>query len=771
MSDSLKPTAISYESIDLDKLGMIFRKHSTWLVLIFLASNLSAYIYLRYTKNVYESSSELKLDIKQDASELGIKAIVEDQNQNIIYGEIEQIRSKFFFERLIDSMNLGVSYYMEGKVLSEELYGRSPVRVTFANARALQDKPIYLSFEAPNRFTIRLENERQIEGVFEKPFTLQGATLTLFKTPQYDYNHEGKYYFVINSRESLLAYLQKHTTVEPLNFNANTIRISFKDYDARKAHDIVRTIDSVYLQYSYQQKNQANTQKINWLNNELGTLESKMEDFENYFETFTIENKSSDLNQELKKTIAAIFQVDSQRFYMSRRIAEINQLSDRLTTNNFTLAYSQRQLLPEYISKKFDDVQRLQQEQEKLALSYNENTFAYRQKEKEYSQVRNEVFVQLAELKKDLLKNLGELNLRKEKLEKEFAALPDKSTQFAKNQRFYKLYEEFYLTMMQSKAQFEIAQAGSTPDFKILSSATLPRNPISPKRSLIFSIGFVAGIVAGFFFLGFLYIINDKITNAQEIERAVALPLLGVIPMSHHTTRTPFHILDNPKSMVSEAIRSLRTNLDFFTAGGNKKIIALSSTISGEGKSFLALNLGGVIALSKKKVVLLDLDMRKPKTRLPFHIPDSQKGVSTALISRFNILDCVVQTGLEYFDYVPAGPLPPNPSELLLNGDFSKVLTQLKEVYEFVIIDTPPVGLVTDGIMAMKKADVSIYVIRANYTKKEFLDNLKRTLQIHKLNNLSVVLNALPTSKKMYGYGYYEDHTAQKKNWRTLLRI
>jgi capsular exopolysaccharide synthesis family protein len=287
---------------------------------------------------------------------------------------------------------------------------------------------------------------------------------------------------------------------------------------------------------------------------------------------------------------------------------------------------------------------------------------------------------------------------------------------------------------------------------------------------MIYGVGFSAGMVISIFFLGFLYIINDKITSMGEIERITDTPILAVIPESRHTTRTPFHVLDNPKSMVSEAIRTLRTNLDFFSTKGDTRIIAISSTIAGEGKSFLALNLGGVIAMSKKKVVLLDLDMRKPKLNTPFNIPDHQKGVSTVLIGRYQLQDVIVPTGLDNFDYVPSGPHPPNPSELLMNNDFDTILSSLKEKYDFIIIDTPPIGLVTDGIMAMKKADVSIYVVRANYSKKDFLSNLQRVKGLHKLNNMSVVFNALPTSTKMYGYGYYEDQTPIKKSWKRFIQ-
>jgi len=247
--------------------------------------------------------------------------------------------------------------------------------------------------------------------------------------------------------------------------------------------------------------------------------------------------------------------------------------------------------------------------------------------------------------------------------------------------------------------------------------------------------------------------------------------LLGAIPTSRSSVETMFHVIDNPKSMVSEAIRSLRTNLEFFNAGTHSKVITISSTISGEGKSFLAMNLGGVLALSRKKVVLVDLDMRKPKNEKYPAGNDSTKGMSTVLIKKNTWKECVVKTTLENFDFIPSGPHPPNPSELLLNGEFSELLVDLKKEYDYIVIDTPPVGLVTDGIMAMKRSDLSIYVFRANYSKHSFMDNLLRVVKINKLTRVSTVLNALPINNSSYGYGYYEDKTEVKDRWKKLLHI
>lgn len=760
------------EGIDIGKLVSVFRKNKWWVIILFLACNLSAYLTIRWTKDLFESESEMKLDIKRDASELGIKTIVDDQNLNVISGEIEQIKSKVFFNHLIDSLDLSISYYSIGNVLKEELYKRSPFVVHYkALSEILLDKPIYFDFVDKESFKVKVGSDGNfINGRFGLPILIDGCELVFNLTKNYQSSDGNDYYFILNSRATLVSYISSNTNVEPLNFNANTIKVSFQDYNARKACDIVNKIDTLYILYSSAQKNLTNRQKIDWLNNELLQLEKRMQDFEDYFEAFTLKNKSSDLGQDLKKVISAINRTDSQRFQLTKRIALLNETIEEL--NQGSLAsnnYQQRVYLPDYVNRKLEDLARMQQERDRLGLAYNESTFAFRQKEKEMNSLKELIFEQLTQMKKEWLKTLSELSQQKLRLENEFVTMPDKNTQFSKNQRFYKLYEEFYLSMMQSKAQFEIAQAGSTPNFKILSPAILPTTPISPKKYLVLGVGLVAGIVINFFFIGIAYLLNSKITSLHEVERAITVPILGVIPASKKISNSAFHVNDNPKSMVSEAIRSLRTNLDFFTSVGNKRIITITSTISGEGKSFLAANLGAVLAMSKKKVALIDLDMRKKKSADQLISIDPAKGISTILIKKNTWKECILETEVENLHFIPAGPHPPNPSELLLNGEFTSLLEEMKSVYDYVVIDTPPVGLVTDGIMAMKRSDLSIYVVRANYSRRDFLENIGRIEKLHHLTSLAVVLNAQPSSSKTYGYGYYEERV-QSKSWKNLFR-
>lgn len=748
------------EGIDLNKLKIVLRSNWIWLALIFIVINSAAYLGVRYTKNLYQSTSVLKLDIKKEASEFGIKTqIVDDQSLNLISGEIEIIQSRLFLNRVLDSANLEVSYFSIGRVLDDELYQSHPFTVRFiAENQNLFNRPINFKEDNSKQFTLKLGNGAEITGKYDQWLVWDGVKLFIQRNGNFAKGDEIGYFFIINSQESLINYLMSNLTAEPLNYNANTVQLAFKDNNPFKANAILNKIDTNYLQYSNEQKNLATKQKIDWISNELVNIERKMEDFENYFENFTLENKTNDLDVDLKNTVSAINRIDSQRFEYTQRIRELNNLIEGIEKESFYISVAQRTLLPSSVSVNLERLEKLYVDQEKLKLSYNEITFAYREKQKEIDIIRQKTLRQLTEMRIDFTRRLQEYNQRKDQLEREFANIPDKSTQFSKNLRYYKLYEQFYLSLMQSKSEFEITQAGSTPDFKILSPATTSYSPISPNKIMIAGIGLVSSIVLILMLLGALYLLNNKITSAIEIERIADVPVLGLVPASGYVDKVDLHIANHPRSMVSEAIRTLRTNLDFFNIHSNKKVITISSTVSGEGKSFIAMNLGGVMAMSNKKVILLDLDMRKPKDNILTSPEDRSKGISTILIKKNTWQQCLIHTSIDNFDCIPSGPHPPNPSELLMNPEFAELLDSLKKEYDYIILDTPPVGLVTDGIIAMKLSDITIYIFRANYSKKDFLFNLQRIININKFSNITTLLNALPNREdRGYGYGYYEE--------------
>lgn len=760
----------SIESLDIDKLKNIVRRGIPVMVIFLVVSLSISSIAIRYTKQLFQSSSVLQLDIKSDAKVFGFKSFDDDINN--LAREIEIIKSKLFLTKVAETLNYQVSYYKYGDILYEERYGSSPFKVNVvAASSAFFDRSIDLEILNKSSFMLQYDLGGGITSqsyTFNDTITTKDFKMVVQLASDYTPVIEGKYFFTINSKGSILNYINDNLIVEPLDFKANTITISFKDYNRQKAQDIVYAIDTLYIYYTQLEKNKANNQKINFLNEQLSQTELKLTELENYFENFTIDNKTTDLGANLSNTIGMLAQLDSQRYLIQQKIKAYNDAYDQIIKDDLLDFNPASTLFPSDINQEFDRLLTLFEDKEILLSSYNENTFVYQKKNQEITFLKDRLIKFIESTRAQLYENLDNIKSKKTRLEAEFIALPSKRTEFSKTERYYGLYEEFYLSLMKNKAEFELAQAGTVTEFKILSPASSSSLPISPNKPIYYGIGLVAAIFLSLIFIGASYILHNKITSLQELERLSSAFVLGTIPFSPIDKKNDTRLVVNNqlKSEISEAFRSIRTNLEFLNGHGKKPILAITSTISGEGKTFIAANLGGIISLLNNRVIMVDLDMRKPRFHEVFQSTDPTKGLSTILINKHEVDECIHKTDLEFLDYIPAGPIPPNPSELILGGQFEKLMAYLEKKYDVIIIDTPPVGLVTDGIHALKIATIPIYVVRADFSKKFFIKNINRLVKVHKLNNLALILNSLKRSANSanYGKGYYEETTITKKN-------
>lgn len=763
----------NFDSLDLEKLKRVFLRSLPIIILILIISISIASIAIRYTKQLFQSTSTLQLDIKSEAKVLGFKSFDDDINN--LAREIEIIKSKLFLNRVAETLNYDVSYYQYGDILFEERYGNAPFNVHLIDGTDyILNKDIDLEILDQHSYNLKYAvGSNLVDKTFNFNDTISTGDLKLYVelTPEYNPNIDNRYFFTLNTQTSILNYINQNLTVEPLDFKAKTITISFKDHNRQKAQDIVHAIDTLYIYYTQLEKNKTNKQKIDFLNEQLGQTEEKLSELENYFENFTIQNKTTDLGANLSKTIVLLEQLDSQRFSIQQKISAYNKVYDQIINENeFDFNLAEISVFPNDVRQEMDRLNMLIQDKEILLSSYNENTLAFQKKNQEINFLKDRLVKFIESTRNQLYANLDEIKEKRKRLETEFVELPSKRTEFSKTERYYDLYEEFYLSLMKNKAEFELAQAGTVTEFKILSSASSPSTPISPNKVIYYGIGVVAGLFISFLFVGVRYLVHNKITSQQELERLSSAFVLGTIPFypkEKKSTHARFFVINNLKSEISEAFRTIRTNLEFLNGHDRKPVIAITSTVSGEGKTFVATNLGGIISLLNNRVVLVDLDMRKPRFHEVFDTKDTTKGLSTILIKKHEVEECIFKTDLENLDFIPAGPIPPNPSELILSGQFDQLMSYLEHNYDVIIIDTPPVGLVTDGIHAMKIATIPIYVVRADFSKKAFIKNINRLIKVHKLKNLSLILNSLKKSangKYGYGKGYYEDLPSPKKS-------
>ena len=764
--------------VDFDKLRDRIINHLPFLILILLACVTASYLAIRYTRPLYQSLSTLQIDVKSDAKVLGFKSF--DEDINVLAREIEIIKSRLFLSKVAEAVNWQVSYYQYGDILFEERYNTNPFKVHIIYCPPEDfDKSIDLVLLSEKEFSLEYKTPAGavISNTYNFNDTVKFENLRMIITPTSKYTQEidNRYFFKINSINGLVNYLDASLTVEPLDFKAQTITVSFKDYNREKASHIVTAIDTLYVYYSQLEQNKANKQRIDFLNLQLRQTEEKLSDLESYFENFTINNKTTNLDANLAKTIVILEQLDSQRFLTQKKIDLCNSLYDKVVQNSeFDLNPAELTAFSDDLSAELQRLNALLEEKQLLLGAYNENTFVYQKKNEEIEFLKSRLIGYLESTRENLYENLDQLKKRKSQLESDFVTLPGKRTEYTKTERYYELYEEFYLSLMKNKAEFELAQAGTVTDFRILSSASSPSAPISPNKIIYYSIGVVVWLFISFLFISIGYLFDNKITTQQELERFSTAFVLGTIPYfsSKSLKSNRLVVNNNLKSQISEAFRTIRTNLEFLNGHSDKTIISITSTISGEGKTFIAINLGGIISLLNQKVLLLDMDMRKPRFQEVFQDAHTNKGLSTILINKHALEECIQETTVENLHFLSAGPIPPNPSELILGGGFDRLIQQACEKYDTIIIDTPPVGLVTDGIPALKISNLPIYVVRAGHSKKTFLKNVNRLAKVHKIKNLSLILNSVKKSSAgsyVYGKNYYEDE--KTSTWQFLRKL
>jgi capsular exopolysaccharide synthesis family protein len=760
--------------LDLTTLVMVARKSLPWVLLLVALGLLCSWLFLRYTSPIYQSSSILKIDEKTEAGVLGLEGLgkMVEQKQTIaqLSGEIELIKSDLIYRRLRDSLDLEVNYFAEGTVLETELYRASPFKIDYttkAGGAGQFNTKFGLRFLSPQQIELTYQEAGQektekanVGEVIETAgFRFQIQKTSLFRPTDIERN----FYFIIRDDGFINGYLSSNLQVQVVNPDANTISISFTDHNPLKAHDIVNKVDTAYLVEKIQRKQEQSAKTLRYLAEQSDENRRLLRQAEEQLQDYMKQNKLFDAESELGSLTTVLNEQEKERQELQEQLTLLRNLNGQIEQNRFVAVegVSAEQSIPALaelkapeLTERVSELYGLQLDMNRISNSYTPETQTIKNLQQQITFIKRNIMQLLRQNQQLLQRQLDQMNGKSNELQARLAGLPEIKTQIERLKRPRELYEKYSLLMMDKTLEYNIARAGITADFQVLSPANLPNAPIAPVRTMVYAIGLAAGLVLGLGLIAVRYLLHNTVTNVGELERNTSSPVLGVIPTYDKEKMSVSKLIvdRNPKSAISEAIRSIRTNLEFMASSKKKRLISVTSTISGEGKTFVTVNLAGIIAASDQRVVVLDLDMRKPKVNLAFDA-ENTKGVSTILIDKHSWQECVQHTSIPTLDFISAGPTPPNPSELIISSRFDDLIEHLYQFYDVIIIDTPPVGLVTDGILIMRKADVPIYIVRANYSKKAFLKNINKLVRANGFTKITTILNDAKASG-MYGYGY-----------------
>ncbi|MCU0448283.1 MAG: polysaccharide biosynthesis tyrosine autokinase [Bernardetiaceae bacterium] len=747
----------------------------------------AAWVVNRYTVPTYAVSASLlaKSDKSPGANEILGGNIFATENRYIA-DEIAIIKSLPLFHNVLRRMDSQVSYYQAGRFKNSELYRTSPFAVL---PLACPDPPginFYLSPIDAQHF--KLGKERDLEDAQ----TYRWGTSVLLGDScrcQIDRREESRaaqpllvpknrFFFRFNNLDALARSYSSSITIPDPKFSY-VLKINTNSATPAKDIEFLNFLMEEYINDKLARKNQSAQKTISFIDSQLGQINDSLVRVENRLERFKKDNKLASgytSPQDAFKTISTLDQEKSQLLlngryidYVERYLKESTEY-DRLVTPN--AVNMENEVLGQLIG-------------ELVQLQIEKNT--YLRNAKERNPFLGEVNAKIANLKASLLEvvatsrsanqiALQNLEGRLKTAERGVNNLPRKEREFVGINRLYTINENIYLQLLQKRLEADVSKASATVDSRIVQPAYVV-SQISPDRQRNYLLGLVLGLLvpivliyAGEFFRG-------SIESAQELEQASSIPLLGTILHNEGRKGASTSILDRPKSAMAETFRSLRPNLQFLLGKqAQGKVVLVTSSVPGEGKSFCSANLSLVLALANQRVVHMMADLRRPKLFLTLSQPATRSlpGLSNYLCGEAQLAELIQPSVAPMLDVVAAGPVPPNPSELLLSTRLDELIAHLRAHYDYVVIDTPPMGLVSDAVNLLKHADACLYVVRYKYTRTELLQDIDKMYKSGQVQNIGFVFNDVTPQgqgygyrKYGYGYGYYDDAPNQAwwKHW------
>lgn len=752
-------------NIDITLILQLISNTIWWLLIFLLISSLISFLMIRYSVAYYQSKSIIQIN---DNSGEQIIKVDEYSNQNKLQEAIEQIKSKSFLTRLIDKYDLSVFYYTEGTFKNNELYKNSPffVKIHIKDPAFFSEK-FYVEFNDDLKSGKLIFRQIKYNFVTDQWLKNNHFDVNIYLNPGLDIqqikniiNTNDKIYFNVLKSESAAQYLQNNIEVRVLNEAAKTIMIKFGDVNRQKCSDIVNAIADEFLIYDVEKKSESAENILKFINEQLEFVYRDLKNIETSLQEFKSKNNLSDEDVIKNARMLSISGIRDQLTKIELEDKIIEELLKELDKNKNVDIYQLISLISgtEYeniIKENIQNIQKLISQKENFLYAATPNSEAIKS-----------INFQLETQKKLLIDGLHSIRLKyktryKNLLEKEFQMKsgnikdPGMEIELTRLNRLYGISEKYYTLLLEKKTEFSISKASYVSKNLILEKSTNPGTKIKPNNKQIILTGLSASLLLWFGIIVVLYIMHNKIYSISDFMNVAQghVNLIGVVPKTDENLEFSQLLVNrSAKSVVTESFRAIRSNITFYQ-NDEKKIISVSSTISGEGKTFIAINIAGILAMAGKKVLLIDLDLRKPKIHKGFGV-SNDKGMSTILAGIDSPENVMVKHELENLYIIPSGPTPPNPSEMIISQKLKDFITEMKSQFDYIVIDNAPIGLVTDGIEAMKFADFPIYVFRSNYSKKEFVQSYVHLKEKFQIRNLSAILNSVDLEKHIYGYNY-----------------
>lgn len=765
----------SEEQINIQEILFRYLIHWPWFVVSVIVCVALAWGYLRLTTPVYNISATVLIkdekkgggaNMSSELEKMGLNGFVSSSSN--IENEIEVLKSRTLAREVVSSLGLFVTYMDEDKFPNKELYRTSPVLVSLTPQEAdrlPQTMEIDMLLQPAGAMDVQVKvGKKEYRKHLEKlpaVFPTDEGTVAFFANNDTLSSLRPE---SVTTERHITAYINRPFAVAkgyagsllitPTSKATSVVTVSLKNSNTQRGKDYIDKLLEMYNINANNDKNEVAQRTGEFIDERIDIISKELGSTERDLENFKRSAGITDLTSEAQIALTGNAEYEKKRVENQTQINLVMDLKKYLQGSGYEVLPANVGLQDAGVAGAIDRYNEMVAERKRLLRTSTESNPAIVNLTTSIRAMRSNIQTTLDATLKGLEITKADLIREASRYSRRISDAPTQERQFVSIARQQEIKSGLYLMLLQKREENAIVLAAIANNAKIIDEAQADSTPISPKRMTIYlaALAFGIGIPVGVIYL--IGLTKFKIEGRADVEKLTSLPVVGDIPLADEKTGA-IAVFENQNNLMSETFRNVRTNLQFMLENG-KNVILVTSTVSGEGKSFISANLAISLSLLGKKVVIVGLDIRKPGLNKVFNLPKKEYGITQFLTnSTVNLMDLVHHSDINKNLYIlPGGTVPPNPTELLARDGLEKAVEILRKNFDYVILDTAPVGMVTDTLLIGRVADLSVYVCRADYTRKTEFTLINELAENNKLPNLCIVINGLDLQKKKYGYYY-----------------
>ena len=763
------------EQVNIQEILFRYLIHWPWFVVAVVLCIASAWGYLRLATPTYNVSATVLIkddkkgggaSMSSELEKMGLDGFVSSSNN--VDNEIEVLRSKSLAREVVNQLGLFVTYMDEDEFPGRELYRTSPVQVSLTPQEAEKlphTMEVNMVLQPTGAMDVQIAvGEKKYQKQFDKlpaVFPTDEGTVAFFTNndtlssvrPE-SVTQVRHITAFINRPFSVAKEYASSLSIAPTSKTTSVVVVSLKNSSTQRGKDYINKLLEMYNINANNDKNEVAQKTAEFIDDRIGIISKELGTTEQDLENFKRSAGITDLTSEAQIALTGNAEYEKKRVENQTQINLVADLQRYMSGNDYEVLPSNIGLQDAASANAIDRYNEMLVERKRLLRTSTENNPTIINLDTSIRAMRSNVQATLDATLNGLQITKTDLDREAKRYSRRINDAPTQERQFVSIARQQEIKAGLYLMLLQKREENAITLAATANNAKIIDEAIPDNSPVSPKRMMIYLAALVLGVGIP---VGIIYLISltkFKIEGRNDVERLTRLSIVGDIPLTEEKTGS-IAVYENQNTLMSETFRNVRTNLQFILEN-DQKVILITSTISGEGKSFISANLAISLSLLGKKVVIVGLDIRKPGLNKVFKLSTKEKGITQYLANpEMNLMDLVQTSDInKNLCILPGGTVPPNPTELLARDGLDKAIETLKNNFDYVILDTAPVGMVTDTLLIGRIANLSVYVCRADYTHKAEFSLINELADGKKLPNLCIVINGIDLNRRKYGYYY-----------------